>query len=251
MDHAITTTSPETEEIFLPSVGNGDIVAEYTRFFQNLARPTVLFDSFRAQVTARTPQRAKVVGSLWYHLSEAIVDILCISLSKLENPRIRHHVIQTAYEELGEDSEAKIHTLLLRECLHIAGVTDADILAWSGHEAVNQCIESLRENLLACVSDEEICGILLGMEIIAFENIGNVVDFLSYSDEVSERVNATEWVRLHNTLEEAHIHRSVSVFVQHVGDFTARRKFVQKYMQTIRFWARFWNAIASAATATA
>lgn len=243
---------PLTRELRMPaSVTQEEMVKQYTSFFQRLARPTDIFNNFQKNVPVKTLQSAKVIGALWYHLSEAIVDILCIALAKLENPRIRHFVMQTAYEELGEDSEDKIHTDLLRESLRAAGVTDVDILTWSGARDVHASIASLRDNLNACVSDEEICGLLLGMEIIAYENIANVVDYLDYSSDVGSKVRTTEWVRLHNTLEEAHIHRSVSVFVRHVPDFTSRRKFVRKFMETMAFWNEFWEAIARTANASA
>ncbi|MCG8424006.1 MAG: iron-containing redox enzyme family protein [Proteobacteria bacterium] len=225
-----------------------EAVAYYMKFFTELAQPNRLFDSFRDAVPEKTPERAKIVGSLWYHLSEAIVDVLCLALAKLENPRIRHFVVQTAYEELGESSESKIHTDLLRDSLLVADVDENDILAWSGYPDVRDAITSLRDNLDACTSDAEICGVLLGMELIAYENIGNVVDYLSYSDEVARLVAATEWVRLHNTLEEAHIERSVSIFVRYVTSYTARRKFVGKFIQVMHFWERFWASIARAAT---
>lgn len=251
MDNVIVRNLLAQEERIHASDSYNTTVEQYTKFFQELARPSEIFGNFRKSVPSKTHEGAKVIGSLWYHLSEAIVDVLCTALAKLENPKIRHFVIQTAYEELGEDSEDKIHTDLLRESLRAAGVTDVDILTWSGAKDVHASIESLYENLNSCISDEEICGVLLGMEIIAYENIANVVDYLDYSDDIGRQVRATEWVRLHNTLEEAHIHRSVSVFVRHVSDFTSRRKFVQKFMQTMEFWNEFWAAIARTASAPA
>lgn len=221
-----------------------EAIKNYIQFFTDLAQPSELFGSFRDTVPEKTPERAKIIGSLWYHLSEAIVDVLCIALAKIEHPRIRHFVIQTAYEELGESREDKIHTDLLRETLHVAGVDDNDILAWSGHEQVQDAITSLQNDLQACASDAEICGMLLGMELIAYENIANVVDYLGYSKEISRKIADTEWVRLHNTLEEAHIQRSVGIFVRYVTDHVARRKFVQTFTRTMRFWECFWRSIA-------
>ena len=64
-------------------------VAHYTDFFLELADPDSIFKPFEAQIPEKSRETAKVIGSLWYHLSEAIVDILCTALAKLENPYIR------------------------------------------------------------------------------------------------------------------------------------------------------------------
>jgi hypothetical protein len=221
-------------------------VTHYTNFFLKLADPDRIFQSFESKIPVKSRDTAKVIGSLWYHLSEAIVDILCVALAKLENPYIRHFVIQTAYEELGENSEKMIHTTLLRQCLKVAGVDESDILKWSGEAGVKEAIDKLHQNLKACKSDAEICGLLLGLEIIAYENIRNVVNSLTYSEAVGKKVMATPWVRLHNTMEEEHIRRAVSVFVRFTPDLTSQRKFVHRFCQAIEFWQQFWGAIAKA-----
>ena len=223
-----------------------DEVSSYIEFFNDLSQPQKIFTPFRSALPGRNQTQARIVGALWYHLSEAIVNILCLALSKLENPHIRHLVAQTVYEELGEDSAENIHTDLLRQMLHIAGVHDADILRWSGHEGVNQAIDALMSELEGCESDAEICGLLLGMEIIAYQNVDNVIDYLSHDEQVSAAVQDTAWARLHHQLEEGHIRRAVSVFVRHVPELTNQRQFVRTFMRTIRFWSDFWGEIAAA-----
>lgn len=224
-----------------------DEVANYTRFFMELAKPEEIFPVFEATIPEKSQESATVIGSLWYHLSESIVDFLCKALGKLENPYIRHFVVQTAYEELGEDSEQMLHTDLLRQTLSVAGVTDTDILRWSGDMKVKESLEWLHQELDSCQTDAEITGILLGLEIIAYENIQNVLKAICYSDPVTDRVMETDWVRLHNQMEEHHIHRAVSVFVRYVTDLTSQRKFVQRFTQAMVFWQRFWAAVADGA----
>jgi len=230
----------------LPSSKNLDtLVAQYTEFFFELSGSDALFSKFRSSLPERTPVESKVVGSLWYHLSDAIVDILCIALANIKNTRIRHLVIQTAYEELGESSIDKVHTLLLRDTLAHAGVTTTDILRWSGHEGVNRALGALLDDLRSCTDDAEICGLLLGIEIIAYPNVDNVVDYLSHSEEVAAAVRASEWVRLHHEIDEAHIYRAVRVYVEHMPDLASQRRCVAAFMRAIRFWEEFWEEIAT------
>jgi len=221
-------------------------VAEQTQFFHSLAQADELFGAFRRSVPERSLANSKIVGALWFHLSEAIVDILCIALARLNNPKIRHFVVQTAYEELGEDSPDKLHTKLLLNMLQRAGVNEQDILRWSGHEGVNREIDKLKKDLWDSPSDVEICGILLGMEIIAYQNVDNVLDYLSSSEDVGAAVRATEWAKLHHQLEEGHSRRAVTGGVEHVPDLTSQRRCVAAFMRTIRFWRQFWAEIADA-----
>lgn len=220
-------------------------ISQYTSFFHGLSQPNQIFAPMQAIMEGRNKAECKVVGALWYHLSEAIVDILCIALAKLKNPMIRHLVVQTAYEELGETSPDNIHTDLLREMLHKADITDVDILRWSGHEGVNEAISSLKSQLWNAKTDAEICGILLGMEIIAYNNVDCVVDHLSRNEEVSELVRNTPWTTMHHQLEEGHIRRAVSVFVDYIPNLTGQRDSVAAFMSTIRFWEDFWGEIAA------
>jgi len=224
-----------------------DPVAHYTDFFLRLAKPEQIFPPFEAAIPEKSQETAAVIGALWYHLSESIVDFLCKALGQLENPYIRHFVVQTAYEELGEDSEDMLHTDLLRQTLRVAGVTDNDILEWSGDMGVKASLERLHAHLAACRSDAEISGILLGLEIIAFENIQNVINAISYSGEVGDAILETDWVRLHSTMEEAHIRRAVGVFVRFTPDLTSQRKFVHRFCQAMDFWKEFWGAVADGA----
>lgn len=225
-----------------------DPVEKYVDFFNDLCAPDQIFEAFRDQVREKSPARAKVIGALWYHLSEAIVDILCVALAKLETPQIRHLVAQTVYEELGEASPDQIHTDLLRQMLRVADVTDVDILRYSGHKGINEAIDGLMGRLHACQSDAEVCGLLLGMELIAYQNVDNVIDYLSYDSEVGTAVSDTPWARLHHQLEEGHIRRAVSIFVDHVTALHDQRQFTKSFMATMRFWSEFWSSIAAEAT---
>ena len=221
-----------------------DPVAHYTEFFTRLAKPETIYPVFEAAVPEKSYESAVVIGSLWYHLSESIVDFLCKALGQLESPYIRHFVVQTAYEELGESSESMLHTDLLRHTLKVAGINDNDILEWSGEMGVKASLETLHSHLADCRTDAEIAGILLGLEITAYENIQNVVNAISYSSSVEERVLDTDWVRMHNQMEEEHIRRAVSVFIRFVPDLTAQRKFVHRFCQAMDFWRQFWGAVA-------
>ena len=228
------------------SIPSEDRISTYIDFFNDLSKPESIFRAFQAAVPEKTADHAKVIGSLWYHLSEAIVDILCVALAKLKKPRIRHLVAQTVYEELGESSIDSIHTNLLRDMLLLARVDDTDILRWSGHEGINREIDALKGDLEACETDAEICGLLLGMELIAYQNVDTVIDYLSFNEAVGVAVRETPWARLHHQLEEGHIRRAVSVFVDDVPELTSQRHFVRTFMRTMRFWSEFWGQIAAA-----
>ena len=155
-------------------------------------------------------------------------------------------VIQTAYEELGETREDDIHTDLLRHTLKCAGVNADDILALSGHRPARAALDALMTRLHGCRSDAEITGILLGMELVAYENIDLVVDYLGYDDATKRRVADTRWTRMHHALEEEHIRRAVSVFVDHVTTPEQRRAFVRCFTDTMAFWREYWSSIADA-----
>ena len=232
------------------SASSDERIQQYIRFFNDLSEPERIFEAFRAGVPEKSPNNAKVIGALWYHLSETIVDVLCVALAKLRTPHIRHLVAQTVYEELGEASPDLIHTDLLRRMLLVADVDDVDILRWSGHAGVNRTIDSLMTELHGCSSDAEICGLLLGMELIAYQNVDNVIDYLSFNSEVGAAVSDTPWARLHHQLEEGHIRRAVSIFVDHVPELHEQRPFVRTFMSTIRFWEDFWGEIAAATSSS-
>ncbi len=217
-------------------------------FFRRSANAEAIFDGFRRRVIRRDVTRARVVGGLWYHLSEHIVDVLCTALAGLSDPHIRHLVVQTAYEELGENDPNHIHTDLLRETLAVASVSGEDILTWSGHPTIRRLMTDMMEQLRSYQTDAEIAGMLLGMELVAYENIDLVVDYLGHEPAVAEKLAGTRWVRLHHQLEEQHIRRAVGVFVDRVKAPHDQRRFMAAFVDTMDFWRSFWGTIADEAS---
>ena len=147
-------------------------VIKWTSYFKEKADIDDIFHNFN-QSNLDSVDHAKIVGRFWYEFSKLAPKVLCICAGKVNCNLIRHYIIQTAFEELGERNHKAIHPELFKDSLRridALGITNGPIAS----------LRTLELDTLDLFSESEILGFLLGMELPAEENIESVFSGLSY-----------------------------------------------------------------------
>ncbi len=229
-----------TERVFTSSHPE---VIRWTQIFNERLQERQIFERFTAAHKERSKEKAIVVATQWHRFSEFMPWFLCRAASMVSTNRKRHHVIQTAFEELGMRDEEEIHPDMFFRAVEQAGVTTADRQRLSDQNGVNAALLFLRGGLLSRRSDEEIMGMLLGLEIPARENVETVFEALVHMDGVREALAETPFFRLHRCIEIEHIRLTVANFLRFCQRPEEQARFVEGFDLGLDFWAQFWSDI--------
>lgn len=216
------------------------LVIEWTETFHREFRARQIFERYQAAV-ANSPklERAVVVGSCWYRFSNFVPWLLCHAAAKVSTNRLRHYVIQTAFEELGMRNVDEIHAEMFRQTV---GDTQGVLASRYAHgdERPLASLEFLRESAQRLDSDGFVLGFLLGMEIPAEENIQTIFDEMSFDAGARTFLENTAFFRLHRQIESEHIRLNVSTFLRFCAAESDRADFRKGVSLALDFWERFW-----------
>ena len=216
-------------------------IAKWTRKFEADVETLNVFSQFE-NACPRSHARAVVVGSLWHRFSGFMPWFLCQAAAMVSTNEKRHYVIQTAFEELGMRDAREIHPDMFWEVAKTAAVTDHDREKILSAELPEKAIEFLRLKLKSYSSDEEVLGILLGLEIPAEENIETVFRSLAHTDALSNTLNETKFFRLHRQIEPEHVRLTISNFLRFCGTDDERARFIRGFRDGLIFWQLFWSS---------
>lgn len=239
---------------------NGTIEAVYTTRHPELRRWTRHFEAFVVErgifpafeaACPRSPERAAVVGALWYRFSSFMPWFLCQAAAMVSTNEKRHYVIQTAFEELGMRDVREIHCEMFWQAALMAGVTAEDRAAVLADGPAAKALEALRAALLSYRTDEEVLGVLLGLEIPARENIETVFRSLAHNEKTGKMLDGHKFFRLHRQIEIEHVRLTVANFARYCGSEEQKRRFQSGFSEGITFWERFWSTASALVSARA
>lgn len=218
-----------------------DVVA-WANWFLSRFREKKIFERFEANHSAASLAKTKVVGTQWHRFSDFMPYILCAASAKVSNNRLRHYTIQTAYEELGARNADEIHHEMFWETALAAGAQNSDRIRMAHEPEIDDALRFLEQVLVTAKTDEEILGLLLGLEICAQENIETVFSSLAHTKALETSLAETKFFKLHRQLEMEHIRLDVSIFLRFCkGSEEKTRLFTSGFDSGVQFWEKFWS----------
>jgi len=216
-------------------------VVEWANRFLKRFRGRKIFERFDSAHSSPSIVKAKVIGTQWHRFSEFMPYILCSASAKVSNNRLRHYTIQTAYEELGARNADEIHHEMFWETALAAGAQDSDRARMSNEPEIDDALRFLEHALVTSNSDEEILGLLLGLEICAEENIETVFSSLAHTKALETSLAETKFFKLHRQLEMEHIRLDISIFLRFCQKSQEKtERFITGFDAGVQFWEKFW-----------
>ncbi len=218
-----------------------DVVAWANKFLSRF-REKKIFERFDSEHSSPSLAKAKVVGTQWHRFSDLMPYILCAASAKVSNNRLRHYTIQTAYEELGARNADEIHHEMFWETALASGAKNSDRTRMAHEPEIDDALGFLEQVLMTTKTDEEILGLLLGLEICAQENIETVFSSLAHTKALETSLAETKFFKLHRQLEMEHIRLDVSIFLRFCkGSEEKMRLFTSGFDSGVQFWEKFWS----------
>lgn len=214
-------------------------LVRWVNFFDMRMRSHRIFERFEEEAGGTSATKASVVCREWHRFSEFMPWFLCQAAAKVSTNRLRHYIIQTAFEELGGRDWSEIHHELFLRSATAAGV------ATVGNDPA-VCVESLgllKNALVSATSDAEILGLLLGLEIPARENIETIFESLAFDEVSRAALDASKFFRLHRQLELEHIRLTISMFLRFCHSTKSQIEYLNGFDTGIEFWKRFWGSL--------
>jgi hypothetical protein len=167
---------------------------------------------------------------------------LCQAAAMVSTNEKRHYVIQTAFEELGMRDAREIHPDMFWDAAKAVGIAEEERAAIHREPAPAAVLASLRAMLLSYKTDEEVLGILLGLEIPARENIETVFSSLAHSRDARATLDAHKFFVLHRQIEIEHVRLTVSNFLRFCTEDAQKERFIRGFDDGLAFWRSFWGS---------
>ena len=209
-------------------------------YFDQIRLSLNIFEVFESS-TPKTIRRAQTLAVTWNEFSSYMPKLLCLAAARLSSNEMRHYVIQTAYEELGMTDVNEIHPDMFFDSTRILGDLTEVVKSFARDERFVEVIKFLEKSILNYQSDDEILGMLLGLELPAVENIETLLNSLGYNNEVYNDFADHKFFKIHRTIEEFHIKRTVANFLRFCDTQTKKDRFLAGFEDGILFWRNFWN----------
>lgn len=244
----MNTQGTTSEHPLPPAAYAGDHpdVIQHTKRFLARKDDADLFAEFEPAMQAHRSRRsAALVGTSWLRFSQLMTVLPAEAVSRLTTSAMRHCVMQTAFEELGERDPNMVHSDLFRAALGEIGVTEHDLLDWSGFEPVTRAIARLRSHLVKSTSDAYLLGLLHGMEIPAEDIIEHLFEALAYDTAARTALDQSSFFEVHRVVETEHIRRGTANFLSFCPEVHHRMEFAGGFEDALRFWKEFWASLAA------
>lgn len=219
-------------------------IAKYLRFFRRKFLKRKIFERLEA-VAANIPPRvvAESVGPNWYAFSSFMPWFLSRAASKVTTNIKRHYVVQTLFEELGMRESNEIHPEMFKATA-LFTISEEAFENLSTLKAAADALTFLEEKIEAYQTDDEILGILLGLELPAEENIEAVFKSLAQRNPLFEiRLSTSHFFKLHRQIEVEHVRLTLSNFLRFCPTAESKERFVRGFEDGIEFWDRFWSCL--------
>ncbi len=236
---SIQEYTPTQEKIF--KMDHPEVVST-TALFHAEVMSRQIFERFEITAGDQSYEKAVAVAGAWHAFSEFMPWFLCEASARVSNNRIRHYVIQTAFEELGMRREDEIHHEMFWSAAEEVGIGRNVRDRYSRDPKVMGALQMLRETILNTTSDAEILGLLLGLEMPAEENIDTVFFSMSYSEEAERRLGETHFFKIHKMIEIEHVRLTISNYLRFCGTDKRKAQYRTGFEAGTHFWDKFWTA---------
>ena len=221
-------------------------VVHHTARFLKRKDEAALFDAYVAATRQPSLHAAIVLGTQWYRFSSLMSQLPSVAVGRLTETHMRHFVIQTAFEELGEHDGHMIHSDLFLAALQVAGVREEQILDWCTFTPVTAALDRLHQDLERSASDPEILGLLHGLEVPANDIIEHLFAGLAHSSETATALQATPFFRIHRVVEDEHIRRGTANYLRFCPGLGEKINFAHGFEHALFFWRSFFDGVAEA-----
>jgi len=220
-------------------------IVRWAKFFTDRYKEAQIFEPITGIQHSDRRALLAVVSSLeWYRFSQFAPWFDCQSAAKVSDNKMRHYLIQIAFEELGMRDEKEIHCELFWETVKHLGISDDKKKLLQGLNGVSAALQYLATSLLAAKPDSEILGMMLGFEIPARENIETLLECMSNNNEaLKKKLAATKFFKIHRIIETEHIRLSVSNWLRFCKTEGERSDFIKGCDIGLNFWKQFWTQV--------
>lgn len=194
-----------------------------------------LFNFFMAQ--ARTDEifdgksyDPNLLASAWYDFSRFMPRFLVKLASLSRSEYVFSRLLSIANEEMGDGNDKLIHSEDFKYSCELN-----NILIDQSYQP--NSLNVLRSTFKSEVGDPEILGIHLGLEIIANENINELLTGLG-----GGRLRNSSFFKIHLINESEHIRKCIDNY-DFCDSQSDKDKFMEGFSRGIEFWQSFWTEV--------
>jgi hypothetical protein len=147
---------------------------------------------------------------------------------KSNSREVFSRLISISNEEMGDGKVKLIHSDLFRSACASVGIVideDCEVLA----------LDILHRSIEKKSTDSYLLGIHLGLEIIANENIKNLIN------AIDENISQTPFFQIHLVNEDEHIQKCVNNFYEFCTTEYEKSDFMSGFELSVLFWKEFWK----------
>lgn len=177
----------------------------------------------------------KNVAINWYNFSKFMPFFLITMSEKILSEDKKKHFRHIAFEELGEGSN-KTHAELFRDSCTAIKIKCVSDNKPNSLEGLTKYINT------PLVSESNMLGLGLGLEIIANENINFLFDNLILTDQNKKKIlEDTLFFKIHRENEDEHIRKNFSNFSRFCNTQEEIVDFHEGFHFGLNFWKGFWS----------
>jgi hypothetical protein len=171
---------------------------------------------------------------MWYEFSKLIPKLLAKLALRTESEYAFSRLISISNEEMGNGNIKSVHSDLFREaCLEYSIKTN---------ESINiKSFEVFKDIQSNKFTDSYILGLHLGLEIIANENVEQLIKTLGQSN--NNKIALTKFFTIHLVNEDEHIEKCVHNY-KRCKTLDQKSEFMEGFNLSISFWIKYWNEAA-------
>ncbi|OUS00178.1 hypothetical protein A9Q84_03065 [Halobacteriovorax marinus] len=213
---------------------NNDVAEARVELFEH-AKSYKVFDHLKH--IERSHQLRNVCGSTWYYFSKKVPLLLLAIASQSGNRSFQENIEHVANDELGFGKPEQNHARLFKNSLEKCGLKFSK-LSEINEYIVNKEIDKLIENVKTDDHEYFFYGIVLGLEIVAYENIYTLLDLISL--EQREEIIKTPYFSTHLIAEDEHINLNILNYLEASKENEKCSQYMDGFTAGLQFWQKFW-----------
>lgn len=179
-------------------------------------------------------------GIPWLFFSQKIPEVLRLVADYSTDEEFSKNIAHICEDELGFGNPKANHAKLFKDCLIVQGLSDEAIVK-SLETNKNRKVLNLIEDVKTKNNEWFNLGLILGLEIVAYENINTVLSLISLEDKL--RLFNMPYFKIHFVAEDEHINLNIQNYLGLSSSKEKRLLYLEGFNSGIEFWVDFWKPI--------
>lgn len=182
-------------------------VKHWRNHFVDIAEGFKVFDELTKAEKVKELQL--IGGCTWYYFSRKVPRLLSVIASQCTDKEVKENIEYVVKDELGFGDDNLNHALLFRKSLesvgyHFAKTSDIDPFI------VNKDVDNLIEMIKLNNNEAFNLGLILGVEIVAYENVYALLDIVSQGQV--DTLKNDLFFSIHLVAEDEHINLYIKLY---------------------------------------